>query len=412
MLNATVDSASPNKRSQRLELADVFRQHGHLLDALSPAQARVLNDIVACRTAQLGGHARKCDDCGHVEHSYNSCRNRHCPKCQSLKKVEWLERRMDDLLPVPYFHVVFTLSDVLNPLILRNQRVMYNILFRAASETLREVAANPVHLGAQIGFIAVLHTWSQTLLDHPHLHCVVPGGGLSADGGKWIACRKGFFLPVRILSVVFRGKFLDYTQQAFQKGELVFPGQIQPLSDPAEFQKLLKSSCKSKWVVYAKRPFAGPKQVLEYLGRYTHRVALSNNRLVEMKDDHVSFTWKNYRDGGGRQVMTLQTTEFMRRFLLHVLPKGFVRIRHYGFLGNPVHKEKLERCRKLMGLTPEQQSRSSARLSETWQQMMERLTGTDPACCPSCKKGRLIDCGTLLPCKPTIRFFARQGRSP
>ena len=404
--------STPGKRAQRLELADVFRQHGQNLGSISPTQARAMNDIVDCRTAALGGHMRKCDGCDYVEHAYNSCRNRHCPKCQSLKRAKWLEDRLEDLLPVHYFHVVFTLSDALNPLILRNQRVLYNILFRAASETLREVAANPKNLGAQIGFIAILHTWSQTLLDHPHLHCVVPGGGLSANGNRWIACEQDFFLPVRILSVVFRGKFLEYTQQSFEKEELVFPGQIQHLADPEQFKQLLSSACKSKWVVYAKRPFAGPKQVLEYLGRYTHRVAISNNRLVEMKNGQVSFTWKDYRDDGGRKTMTLDATEFMRRFLLHVLPKGFVRIRHYGFLGNPVHKEKVQVCRKLMGVTPEQQTISVARLSETWQQALERLTGRDITLCPHCQKGHLVECGDLLPRRGTLHFFARRSRSP
>ena len=407
-----LSAGTPSVRTpKRLELADIFRAHGHQIQALSAAQARAVNAIVSCRTAALGGHVRKCDGCQYVEQAYNSCRNRHCPKCQSLKRLQWLEARMSDLLPVQYFHVVFTVPDVLNPLILRNQRVLYNVLFRAASETLREVAANPKNLGAQIGFIALLHTWSQTLLDHPHLHCVVPGGGLTPDGRQWIHCPANFFVPVRVLSCVFRGKFLEYAERSFASGELVFPGQIASLAEAGAFKQLLRSACKTKWVVYAKRPFAGPKQVLEYLGRYTHRVALSNNRLVALEDGKVSFTWKDYRDEGKRKTMTLEATEFMRRFLLHVLPKGFVRIRHYGFLGSPVHQSKLALCRALLGVSPQEQEKAADRLAQTWEHILERLTGEDPLLCPRCGKGHLVVCQTL-PKQDALRFCAHRSNSP
>ena len=396
----------------RLELADILRAHGHQLPSLSAAQAEVMNDLVRCRTAELGGHILKCPQCGHEKPSYNSCRNRHCPKCQSLQKARWLEARMADLLPVHYFHVVFTVPEGLNPLILRNQRTLCNILFRAVSETLREVAANPAHLGAQIGFIAVLHTWGQTLVDHPHLHCVVPGGGLSPDGSRWIPCPKDFFLPVRVLSEVFRGKFLQYTERAFRKGQLDFPGQIESLADPVAFKRLLQSSTRSKWVVYAKRPFAGPEQVLEYLGRYTHGVALSNNRLVAMQNGQVTFTWKDYRQGGMRKTMTLAATEFIRRFLLHILPKHFVRIRHYGMLGNPVHREKLAQCRRHLGVCAEAQSQTVERLKDTWQELLQRLTGVDATLCPHCKIGHLVVCTTLQRTDVPRHFRARRGAAP
>jgi len=317
-----------------LEVADVFRRHGaeyrqaHA-GTLGRAQLRVMRAIELCRTAALGGHVEQCDACAHRRVAYNSCRNRHCPKCQALARALWLEARKADLLPVPYFHVVFTLPEPIAAIALQNKRVVYDILFRSTAATLRTIAADPRHLGAEIGFVAVLHTWGQTLQHHPHLHCIVPGGGLAPDGQHWVACRPGFFLPVRVLSSLFRRLFLESLDQAFQAGELVFRGSLIDLNDAKCFAEHLRAARGIDWVIYAKRPFGGPEQVLDYLGRYTHRVAIANSRLTGIGDSTVSFDWKDYRHHDRRKVMTLDAHEFIRRFLLHVLPDGFQRIRHY-----------------------------------------------------------------------------------
>jgi len=388
---ACATSSKPSGRPTGPEVADVFRQHAQDLPTLCPEQAQVVRDIIRCRTAALGGHRLECDHCGHSEISYNSCRNRHCPKCQSLAKAQWLEARLADLLPVPYFHVVFAPPHTLNPLTWRNKRVLYNILFQAASETLREVAANPRHLGAQIGFIAVLHTWGQTLLDHAHLHCVVPGGALAPDRTAWIPCREGYFLPVQVLSIVFRGKFLNALENAFHNGDLRFPGAIALLRDPAEFKRLLRSAAAIPWVVYAKAPFAGPEQVLDYLARYTHRVALSNDRLMKLEDGSVTFRYRDYADGNRVKRMTLTAPEFMRRFLLHTLPKRFVRIRHYGLLSNAARRDTIPLCRELLGTPTEPPCADEENPAPSWQERLERLTGVDPTLCPRCRQGRLIE---------------------
>src|SRR3990172_4180604 len=339
-----------------LEVADVFRQYGPAFrqahgSSMSGAQLRVMQAIEVCRTAALGGHIDECDHCGHSTISYNSCCNRHCPKCQSLARAHWLEDRRSELLPVPYFHVVFTLPEQIAPVALQNKTLVYNILFRAASETLRRIAADPQHLGADIGFLAVLHTWGQNLHHHPHLHCVVPGGGLSDDGRRWVYCRKRFFLPVKVLGRLFRRLFCDYLQEAFDAKELKFYGQLANLSDPQAFALWLHSARYKKWAAYSKPPFGGPAQVLDYLSRYTHRVAISNNRIQAIGDGRVTFQYKDYKDGGASKTMTLTADEFMRRFLLHVLPQGFVRIRHFGFLANRHRKQKLDLCRKLLDST-------------------------------------------------------------
>jgi hypothetical protein len=340
----------------------------------------VLRSLAACRTAVLGGHLEQCGECGHRRPAYNSCRNRHCPKCQAAARAAWLDARRAELLPVPYFHVVFTLPEQLGPLALQNKHVLYDILFRAAAETLQEIAADPKHLGAEIGFLAVLHTWGQNLLDHPHLHCVVPGGGLSPDGSRWISCRnEDFLLPVKVLSAVFRGKFLDYLKRAFAQGQLGFHGRLADLAQPDAFARLLGECYDRKWVVYAKRPFGGPEQVLKYLARYTHRVAISNQRLISLENGHVTFRWKNYAQGNQQQTMTLSGVEFLRRFLLHLLPSHFVRIRHYGFLANRHRSEKLARCRELLGVTagepPEEVPVEAPQ---------EPKEGPDPQRCPVC----------------------------
>jgi hypothetical protein len=372
----------------RLEVADVFRQYGEAyLDqyGASGQQRRVLHDIQACRTAALGGHVAACDRCGHQTIAYNSCRNRHCPKCQGAARARWLDARAAELLPVPYFHVVFTLPEVFGPLALQNQRVVYNALFQAAADTLLEVAANPKRLGARLGILAVLHTWGQNLLHHPHVHCVVPAGGPAIDGSAWVACRKGFFLPVRVLSRVYRGKFIALLKRAHDNNQLHFHGRLQPLSGRALWEQLLDQSVQKEWVVYAKRPFGGPARVLKYLARYTHRVAIANERLRRLEAGQVTFHWKDYAHGSRPSKMTLPATEFIRRFLLHVLPSGFVRIRSYGFLANRYRAENLTRCRVLLG----QRSRADEpRLQET---EGTDVTGAEQGVvrCPRCQQGHM-----------------------
>jgi hypothetical protein len=324
----------------RLEVADVFRRYGQAYRqqhqaSLSRAQRRVMSAIELCRTAALGGHLEQCDACGHQRPVYNSCRNRHCPKCQSLARAQWLQDRQAELLPVPYFHVVFTLPEEIANLAYQNQKVVYDLLFRATAETLTTIAADPQHLGAQIGFLAVLHTWGQNLLFHPHLHCVVPGGGLAPDQKRWIACRPHFFLPVRVLSRLFRRLFLEALQTAFGQGQLHFFSSLERLRNPKAFAAYLAPLRQTDWVVYAKAPFGGPQQVLNYLGRYTHRVALANDRLLSIDQGKVTFRWKDYRHHDQLKTMTLDAQEFIRRFLLHTLPQRFQRIRHYGFLSSP-----------------------------------------------------------------------------
>jgi hypothetical protein len=336
-----------------LEVADVFRRHS---DAFRQARAghlgrverRVMGAITACRTAALGGHVEQCDDCGATRIAYNSCRNRHCPKCQGLARAEWLARRQAELLPVPYFHVVFTLPMLAGEIAFQNKATVYAILFRAVAETLTTIAADPKHLGAQIGVTAVLHTWGQTLQHHPHIHCVVPGGGPSLDGTRWIACRPGFFLPVRVLSRLFRRLFLQNLQDAFEAGKLRFFGKLAGMAKPTAFATGLDQLRRIEWVVYAKPPFGGPEQVLAYLGRYTHRVAIANRRLVSLFDGKVRFAWKDYRQDGKTKLMTLDADEFIRRFLLHALPDGFHRIRYYGFLANGQRGDNLALCRRLL----------------------------------------------------------------
>jgi hypothetical protein len=394
-----------------LEVADVFRDHGDAFldrygDTLSPERRRALRDIAACRTEALGGHVEECDRCGHQRIAYNSCRNRHCPKCQATAAAQWMEAREAELLPVEYFHVVFTLPPALAPIALQNPREVYNILFRAAAETLQQIAADPKHLGAEIGFLAVLHTWGQNLQHHPHVHCVVPGGGLSLDGSHWVACRPGFFLPVRVLSRVFRGKFLALLGKVFDQGRLSFHGKLGVLADVGEFQRRLTASAQTEWVVYAKPPFGGPERVLKYLARYTHRVAISNRRLVALEDGEVQFQWKDYAHGGGPKTMTLKAIEFIRRFLLHVLPSGFVRIRHYGFLANRVCREKLALCRALLRVetTPEPVAPEPAAAP---QETVEGQAVTKV--CPSCGVGRMVIVATFeaipvtrRPCGPIL----------
>lgn len=336
-----------------LEVADIFRHYGPAYTQahdgrLGRVERRVMSAIQLCRTAALGGHVEGCRACGVVRVAYNSCRNRHCPKCQGAVARDWLEARAGDLLPVPYFHVVFTLPTEIASIAFKNKKVVYTILFRTAAETLRIIAADPKHLGAGVGLIAVLHSWGQTLSYHPHLHCIVPGGGPSLDGTRWVACRSNFFLPVRVLSRLFRRLFLQALRAAFDTGQLQFFGDTAEVADPQAFIRLLTSAGRQDWVVYAKPPFGGPEQVLAYLSRYTHRVAIANSRLVSMADGKVTFRWRDYRHGRRPRAMTLDAGEFIRRFLLHTLPDGFHRIRHFGFLANGQRAARIKACRILL----------------------------------------------------------------
>jgi hypothetical protein len=384
----------------RVEVGDVFRRYGeayrqHHAGSLSTAQRRVMSAIERCRTAALGGHIEQCDQCGYRRNAYNSCRNRHCPKCQSLARAQWIEDRQAELLDTEYFHVVFTLPEEIAAIAYQNKKVVYGILFRATSETLCTIAADPKHLGAEIGFFAVLHTWGQNLLHHPHLHCVVPGGGLSPDGTHWVACRPGFFLPVRVLSCLFRRLFLELLEKAFDDGQLQFFSSLEELYNRPAFLRYLEPLRKSKWVVYAKAPFAGPQQVLDYVGRYTHRVAISNNRLLDIEDSQVEFRYKDYRHDGQQKPMTLSADEFIRRFLLHVLPNGFQRIRYYGFLGNRHRQEKLQQCRQLLGMARLEQLASTEETEPDYRDRYEALTGPSLWECPVCHRGRMIVIGSI-----------------
>jgi predicted Zn-ribbon and HTH transcriptional regulator len=373
-------AAGQNKR--RPELADIFRQYGQSYaktHRLSAAQQKVMRAVEICRTAELGGHLKQCDMCGFEHPSYNSCRNRHCPKCQSLAKAQWLQKQNAELLPVGYFHLVFTLPHLFNALILAYKKIVLSLLFKAVSETLLEFGQR--RLGGTVGIIAVLHTWDQKLQDHFHLHCLVPAGALSLDHSRWIKARRNFLFPVKALSVVFRGKFLDLLKQAGEKGRIETTSQrVQALRE-------------KNWIVYAKKPFGSPQTVLDYLGRYTHRVALSNDRILKVANGEVTLSYRDRRDEDRKKSMTLDAQEFIRRFLLHVLPEGFVRIRHFGFLANRTKKHSLPQCRKLLGLNPalpEIPKRSA-------QDLLRELTGIDLSRCPSCRLGTMIVVGELPP---------------
>jgi hypothetical protein len=382
--------------SQRpaLEVADILREHGPAFLArhggvLTAAQRQALHDLAVCRTAALGGHVEHCLDCGHETIAYNSCRNRHCPKCQALTRAHWLEQQAEHLLPVEYHHVVFTLPSEIGALALANPAVLYDLLMRSAAATLRTVAANAKHLGAMVGVLMVLHTWGQNLHHHPHVHCVVTGGGLSCDSNgkiaavpRWVACRPGFFLPVRVLSRVFRQEYLAGLRSALAQGQLRLPEGLQSLADPAKRVAWLAALSAKDWVVYAKAPFGGPAQVLKYLARYTHRVAISNGRLLELRDGRVTFRYKDYADDHQQKKMTLTAEEFLRRFVQHVLPKGFVKVRHYGLLANRPRTERLRECRRLLLV-----ENAAAALATNAEVTVEPV---EPHGCPKCGGTRLI----------------------
>lgn len=374
--------------ARRIELADPVRTHGRpyrQAHRLTRGQHRALRAIAACRTAALGGHTEACDSCGALRIAYNSCRNRHCPTCQTLAKERWLAARRAELLPVEDFHVVFTLPHALNALAQGNPRVLDGFLFHAARETLATFGDDPRHLGGEVGGLAILHTWGQTLEQHLHLHCVVPGGALTRDRARWLPAKRGFLCPVRALARVFRGKYLAGLRRAFDRGELRVAGSVADLAEPPAFGPFLATLRARDWVVYAKPPFGGPEQVLESLGRDTHRVALSNDRLVSVANGQVRFRWKDYSRGNRLKTMTLSAAELLRRFLLHVLPAGFVRIRHFGFLANRTCTAKLARCRELLAARPP----SAPTAPEPVATLMLRVTGVDITRCPACRTGRL-----------------------
>ncbi len=380
--------------NSRLTTAELLRKNwdeflGLYGNLLSPEQTKAARDIMACRTNEMGGHCehRRCNQCGHETKGYNSCGNRACPKCGALASATWLAGRRAELLPVPYFHIVFTIPKEIEDLALINRRVIYDILFKTSAKTMLTIAGDPRHLGANIGFTSVLHTWGSTLLHHPHVHMIVPGGGISPDGKSWVTCREDFFLHVNVLKSLFRRLFLEALKRAYEAGKLRFTGKSGKFAGPKAFDRFIKTHRGMKWHVYAKAPFGGPETTLNYLARYTHRTAFSDQRLIAMKDGKVSFRYKDYKKEGEKRVMTLSATEFIRRFLMHVLPKGFTRIRHYGLHANRFRARNIKRCRDLLG-APEPEP--IERYDEmNWDERYLALTGHDPLLCPVCKKGRL-----------------------
>jgi hypothetical protein len=390
-------SEQPAATRGGVELADIFRAYGESYrrnHRLPVSHLKVMQAVERCRTAALGGHLEQCDRCGFERLAYNSCRNRHCPKCQSLAKVKWLDKQKSELLPTGYFHLVFTLPHELNPLILVNKKPLINILFQSVWQTLAQFAQH--RLGGTLGITAVLHTWDQTLLDHFHLHCLVPAGVLSLDRHRWVSARQDFLFPVKALSLVFRAKFLDSLKKSFDQNKLLFAGQIAPWAEARSFDGFLEGLRKKPWVVYAKKPFGSPAHVLDYLGRYTHRVALSNNRICSVHNGEVTFAYRDRKNQERRKSMTLDAEEFIRRFLLHVIPKGFMRVRHYGFLANH-SKDCLSKCRQLIGLTPAPPPPPQRSTEE----LMLALTGIDIHRCPLCQKGMLVWVSQLAASPPS-----------
>ena len=374
-----------------IEIQDIFNQHGDEYRRNHRLPLNILKtmiDIEACRTAELGGHVDECDECGNVRVSYNSCRNRHCPKCQTLAKERWLEKRKEDLLPVGYFHVVFTIPEELNYITLTNQKEMYSILFKSVSETLIELSSDKKYLGAEIGFMSILHTFGQNLMNHPHIHCVVPSGGLTFDGNRWINSKKDFFIPVKVLSRKFRGKFLFYLKRAYYSNALKYTTGIEELTKKHIFQSFINKLYKKEWIVYCRPPFGSAEYVLEYLGRYTHRVAISNHRIVNLENGYVTFKWRDYKDHNKEKFMTLTVDEFIRRFLMHVLPRKFVKIRHYGILSNRNRSTKLQKCKELTGAVESKNQNSEVKLSAA--ELLLKLTGIDINICSCCGKGKMI----------------------
>ena len=383
------DSTAP-KNKQQVELADIFRLYAddyRRSHAVSYEQLKVMHHIEICRTAALGGHVEQCDQCAFEQIAYNSCRNRHCPKCQTLTKEQWLNDRKAELLPCGYFHLIFTLPHDLNAIILSNKKTTLNILFAAVNQTLQAFAKDPQwRLEGRLGFISILHTWSQTLIDHFHLHCLIPAGALSFTKDKWIPASDDYLFKITSLAKAFRKRYLKLLLNAYLKDELIFTQKTAALKSRQAFQQLINSVSKKRWIAYAKRPFAGPQQVLEYLGRYTHRVAISNNRIICIDNGSVTFTYRDRQNDDEIREMTLDADEFIRRFLLHVLPKGFFKIRYFGFLAHTNKKKDIALIRKLI----DADATLPEKINETISEMMLRLTGIDISCCPKCKEGKMI----------------------
>ena len=408
-MSTLLNPTAPANLRPAFEVADVVRRYGAAYREARPVsllQQRVLHDIEVCRTAALGGHTEQCNHCGYQRPVYNSCRNRHCPKCQTLARAEWLAQRQAEVLPVGYFHNVFTLPHEFNDLSMANPRVVYGLLFRTVAATLQAFAAEPRYgLGGQVGFTAVLHTWDQKLLYHVHLHCVIAGGALAFDGSRWIPARHNYLFPVRELSRAFRSRFLQGLQQAFEHNELVFPGRLAALAEAGPFRELLAQLAAKEWVVYSQPPFGGPDKVLEYLSRYTHRVAISNRRLLGIADGKVTFTYRDRRDGNRIKELTVGASQFLRRFLLHVTPQGLCRIRHYGFLSNRAKEQQLPRCRALLGQPPPPKPESARDVVA----LVLQLTGVDVTRCPHCQHGTLVAVERILPAPPAPTRSAAPG---
>lgn len=391
---------SKREKGHNLEVADIFRLYGEdffKTHNLSFEQLKVMHQISICRTSALGGHIQRCDECGYEQNAYNSCRNRHCPKCQTMAKEKWLNDRKAELLPTGYFHLVFTLPHDLNPVILCNKRVLINILFQAVNETLQAFGKDPQwRLEGQLGFIAVLHTWSQILTDHFHIHCLIPAGILSFEKDHWTPSRKKFLFRATSLAKEFRNRYISKLQKAYNDKQVIFPGNTAEIGIPDEFGKLLKALKTKDWIVYAKRPFAGPEQVLEYLGRYTHRVAISNHRILSIDDGKITFAYKDRNDHNKTKSMTLKADEFIRRFLLHVLPNRFMKIRYFGFMFHRERQNNIQLIRQF--IDPDGQY--DEKTEETVQEIMLRLTGVDITLCPHCQKGRMIPVANIPKASP------------
>lgn len=394
-MNKKRNDPSSTQNREKFEVADIFRLYGDSYQkthAVSYDQLKAMHHIRICRTAVLGGHVAQCDQCGFEQIAYNSCRDRHCPKCQTLAKEQWLNDRKTELLPCGYFHLVFTLPHDLNPIILSNKKATLNILFAAVNETLQSFAKDPQwRLEGRLGFICVLHTWSQSLIDHFHLHCLIPAGALSFSKDKWIPARDSFLFKITSLAKAFRNRYLKLLLNAYSNGNLIFTAKTAGLEAKQKFKRFIEALFNTQWIAYAKRPFAGPKQVLEYLGRYTHRIAISNNRILSIDHGKVTFTYRDRQRNRQARKMTLDAQEFIRRFLLHILPAGFTKIRYFGFLSHTNKNEQIPLIRKL--IDPE--ADVPEKIIETICEMMLRLTGEDITCCPKCKRGKMVRIRTL-----------------
>jgi len=398
---------------QKPEVADIFRRYSEdylATHSLSFEQSKVVQQIISCRTSAMGGHIHRCNECGYEQNVYNSCRNRHCPKCQTMAKEKWLNDRKAELLPTGYFHFVFTLPHELNPIILCNKKGLLDILFKAVNETLQAFAKDPQwRLEGQLGYIAVLHTWSQTLMDHFHLHCLIPGGVLPPEKDRWVPARENFLFRIGSLAKAFRNRYIGKLQNIYNHNQLIFPGKTSETGTPDGFSNLLKTLKTKKWIVYAKRPFAGPEKVLEYLGRYTHRVAISNNRIISINDGKVTFAYKDRKENNKTKFMTIEATEFIRRFLLHVLPNRFMKIRYFGFMFHRERRKNIELIRQLIDPNREYEQKAEG----TLQEILLKLTGIDISLCPHCQKGRMMPVAHIAKTAPLkMAFVGAEMNSP